>query len=261
VSKVLTIVLENHGVDAVTHEMPHLVQLGRTYGSTTAYSALRHPSLPNYLALAAGSTVGVRDDASPAHHPVPGPSVFDQAVAAGRTARTYAEAMPAPCTRENAGRYLVRHNPWTYFSDPASQQACATDDVPAGTTAAGALHDDLAAGALPTVGLLVPDSCDDAHDCSLATADAWVAGWTSQVLKGPDWAAGRLALVVTFDESEPSGDNVVLTVVAAPGLSGTVARGPLTHLSWSRWMSTVAGGPPLRDAGGASSLGEAFGLS
>lgn len=110
------------------------------------------------------------------------------------------------------------------------------------------------------VGLLIPDLCNDAHDCGLATADAWVAGWTSQVTQGPDWKAGRLALVVTFDEAEARGDNTVLTVVAAPGLHGVVAAAPLTHLSWTRWMSDLAAAPALGEAGSATSLGAAFGL-
>ena len=95
VTKVLTIVLENHGPAAVTAHMPGLVGLAHTYGQTSRYHALTHPSLPNYLALAGGSTFGVTDDAPPAAHRVPGPCVFDLAVGAGRTARTYAEAMPA----------------------------------------------------------------------------------------------------------------------------------------------------------------------
>lgn len=146
VSKVLTIVLENHGVAATVSGMPQLARLGQTYGQTSHYRALTHPSLPNYLAMAGGSTFGVRDDRPPSAHHVRGASVFDQAVLAGRTAKTYAEAMPANCALDSDGGYAVKHNPWAYFSDTASRAACAAGDVPAGTTSAGALHDDIAAG-------------------------------------------------------------------------------------------------------------------
>ncbi|HEX5333456.1 MAG TPA: hypothetical protein VFW79_12505, partial [Cellulomonas sp.] len=98
ITKVLTIVLENHGVAAVTAGMPKLMKLATTYGRTSLYSATTHPSLPNYLDLAAGSTFGVTDDSPPAAHPIQGPSVFDLARTSGRSARTYAEAMPAACS-------------------------------------------------------------------------------------------------------------------------------------------------------------------
>lgn len=245
---------------ALTAHMPGLVGLAHTYGQTSRYRALTHPSLPNYLALAGGSTFGVTDDAPPAAHREPGPCVFDLAVGAGRTARTYAEAMPASCAQQSQGRYAVKHNPWAYFSDDTSRRACVADDVPLGNATSGTLVDDIAAGTLPEVGLVVPDLCNDAHDCSLETADAWVSGWVSRVLRGPDWRAGRLAVVVTFDEAEASGDNTVLTVVVAPGLHGVVADGALTHASWTRWMSDLAGSPAPGDARTARSLGAAFGL-
>ena len=45
------------------------------------YTAIRHPSLPNYLAIASGSTHGVTDDGDPSAHQLRGRTVFDQAIA------------------------------------------------------------------------------------------------------------------------------------------------------------------------------------
>lgn len=260
ITKVLTIVLENHGVAAVNRDMPHLVALARQYGRTSNDRAVTHPSLPNYLALAGGSTFGVHDDAGPSAHPLTGPSVFDLAISHGRSARTYAEAMPTRCALTSHGRYAVKHNPWTYFSDPESRRRCAVDDVPLGTMTSGRLASDIADDSLPTVGLVIPDLCDDAHDCGLATADAWVADWVSRLQQGEDWSSGHLAVVVTFDEAETGGDNTVMTVVIAPTLHGVVVDQALTHLSWTRWMSDLVDTPAPRDAADAPSLGAAFGL-
>ena len=260
VTKALTIVLENHGAAAATAGMPQLVRLARTYGQAVHYRAVSHPSLPNYLALAGGSTFGVTDDGSPAEHPVHGPSVFDLALVTGRTAKTYAEAMPTSCARRSQGRYAVKHNPWAYFTDDASRRGCAAADVPLGGPDSGALAEDIAAGTLPVVGLIVPDLCHDAHDCPVSIADAWVSAWVSQVLQGPDWRAGRLAVVVTFDEAEKSSDNTVLTVVIAPGLHAVRADADLTHQSWTRWMSDLAGSAAPAGCASAGSLGAAFGL-
>jgi acid phosphatase len=253
-------VLENKSEQTAARGMPRLAALASRYGQAPRWSAVTHPSLPNYLALAGGSTSGVTDDASPAAHPVHGPSVFDLALATGHTATTYAESMPRPCALAPSGRYAVKHNPWPYYADAASRRLCAAHDVPLGTLTSGALHADVARGTLPAVGLVVPDLCNDAHDCSMATADAWLARWTTQVMAGPDWKAGRLALVVTFDEAEHEGPNTVLTVVAAPQLSHRVVTTPLTHLSWTRWVSDLVGARAPRGAATAPSLGKAFGL-
>ncbi|MCW2691938.1 MAG: phosphatidylinositol-3-phosphate phosphatase [Mycobacterium sp.] len=260
VTKVLTVVFENHGEQAALDGMSYLAGLARTYGQSADYRGVAHPSLPNYLAIAGGSTFGVGDDADPSAHRLTGPSVFDTAVAAGRTAAVYAEAMPGTCAPTAAGRYAVKHNPWPYFADPASAANCQAHDVPAGTPASGALAADIAAGRLPTVGLLVPDLCNDAHDCSLATADTWLRGWMTSLLAGPDWASGHLAVVLTFDEGTDSPTGPLLTVVASPRLHGVVAQPAVDHLSLCRWLTDLVGAAPLRQAAGSTSLGAAFGL-
>ena len=259
-AKLLTIVEENHSEQTALAKMPYLAGLSAKYGRTSAYSALAHPSLPNYLALVGGSTFGVTDDASPAAHPLPGPSVFDQAISAGRTAKAYIEAMPSPCALSNSGRYAVRHNPWTYFADPTERAHCQAYDVPAGTPSAGALHDDVTAGTLPTLGWVTPDLCNDAHNCPARVADDWLRGWLPVIMDGPDFRAGRLAVVVTFDEAEGSGPNTVLTTLIAPGVRHVVSAANCTHYCWTRYAAELTGTPPLRQAAGSPSLSTAFGL-
>jgi hypothetical protein len=252
ITKVLTLVEENHGLASARSGMPYLASLATRYGEATAYRSLTHPSLPNYLALTAGSTLGIHDDGGPSSHPVSGPSVFDLALRTGHTAKVYAESMPSNCARASGGRYAARHNTWTYF--PAST-GCKALDVPA-----GAIDADVRAGTLPNVGMLIPDLCHDAHDCSLGQADGYLRDVMRTVLSGPDWRAGRLAVVVTFDEVGGSGSGTLLTVVVAPSLHGVRVSTPLSHLSWCRWMTDLVGAPPLRDAARATSLGKAFHL-
>jgi acid phosphatase len=260
-SKVLVVVLENHSQSEVLSQMSYLKSLSSKYGRTTAYRANTHPSLPNYLVMAGGSTFGVTDDKNPSGHPLRGLSVFRQAYNNHRTAKTYAESMPSRCKLVDYGRYAVRHNPWTYFADSAERSACGSYDVPSGTASSGALRNDTVAGRLPNVGLVVPNVCSDAHDCSLATADKWLRAWVPVWLAGPDYRAGRLAVVVTFDEDDRSQGNSVLTVVIHPRLSGRVVSTAATHYNLSAWLSRVAGGLPLRNASGKVSLGKLFGLA
>lgn len=254
VDKVLVFVVENHSLDQMRSEMPYTFSLAERYGYTTSYSALTHPSLGNYIAIAGGSTWGIDDDRNPAAHPIHGPSVFSQALSAGRTAAVYAEGMPARCALENGGsRYVVRHNPWTYFVD--DRLACEQFDVPTDR-----LPSTIAGGALPNVGMVIPNLCHDAHSCSLGTADTWLRANVGRVLDGPDWRAGRLAVVITADEDDHSQDNLVLTTVLHPSLRHVIVDQPLSHLSLSRFLSEAAHQPPMREAAAAPSLGDAFHL-
>jgi hypothetical protein len=253
VSKLLVLVVENHSLDEMRSEMPWTYALAQRYGYATAYRAMTHPSLPNYLAIAGGSTFGVTDDHDPSSHPLSGPSVFGAALDAGLTARVYADAMPSPCLLTSTDQYAVRHNPWTYFVDERSQ--CGRLDLPLEHFA-----DDVRAGRLPDAGMVVPDICHDAHNCSLGIADAWLHQEVGLAMSGRDFRAGRLAIVITADEDDGSQDNAVLTVVVHPSLHHRVVDSPLSQLSLSRLYTEVLGTAPLRGAASAPSMATAFGL-
>jgi len=260
VDKVLVIMEENRTVADVSANMPFLMSQSATFGSASDYYAIRHPSLPNYLAIAGGSTFGVTDDRGPAAHQLAGPSVFGSLLAAGRRAKTYAEAMPDSCQLRNHGRYAVRHNPWTYFADPAERASCTQFDVAAGSPTSGALADDVSAGTLPNLGLVVPDLCHDGHDCSASVTDAWLQSWLPVMEAGPDFRAARLAIVVTWDEDDRKTANRVPMIVIHPSLKHTQVAERLDHYALSGSILRMAGLEPLREAGQAPDLFAAFGL-
>jgi phosphatidylinositol-3-phosphatase len=257
--KLLVVVLENHSAQAVGQGMPQLAATAKRYGRATRSFALTHPSLPNYLAIAGGSTFGVRDDNLPAAHPLTGPSVFGQVLASGKPAKSYVEDMTGTCATRPSGRYAVKHNPWAYFT--AERTACRRYDLPAGTPTHGALRNDISAGALPTFSLLIPDLCNDAHDCSLGTADDWLHRWLTVLLAGPDFRAGRLAVVITFDEDDRHSGNHIFTAVLHPSLHGKVVGTALDQYSLSTAVSGLAGQRGLRQAAKATNLLAAFGLA
>lgn len=254
VTKLLVFIEENHSLSQMKAEMPYAFGLAERYGYATDFTAIQHPSLPNYIAVAGGSTHGITDDDGPADNPVPGRSVFGQAIAAGKTAGVYADGMPENCALEDGGSdYAVKHNPWAYFPDERGD--CEKYDVPLDH-----LDEAIDAGTLPNVAMVIPNLCNDAHDCPLDTADSWLEDRMSSVLSGPDWKAGRLAVVVTGDEDDHSQGNRVLTVVVHPSQQGNVVTSPLTHYSLSGLFSDVTGTSRLGEALTAPSMADAFRL-
>jgi acid phosphatase len=252
-SKLLVFVVENHSLSQMRSQMSWTSHLGKRYGYATRYRGVSHPSLPNYLAIAAGSTFGVRDDGPPPSNPVKSRSVFGAALKAGLTARVYAEDMPSNCAPKTVGLYAVKHNPWPYFVH--EHRRCGRDD-----TSLARFGADVRRGRLPNAGMVIPNLCNDAHNCPLSTADAWLKTEVGDAMSGPDFTSGRLVIVITGDESDGSEGNRVLTVVVHPSVRGVVTSTPLTHRSLCRLYTQVLGLPALRHARSAPSMKKAFGL-
>jgi acid phosphatase len=258
----LVIPLENHSQSEALAQMPHLAAWAHTYGQATSYYAITHPSLPNYLAIWGGSTFGTSSDCSVGSTGcVPSaPSVWGQTLAAGGTAIAYQESMSSNCQTGGSGDYAPRHGPWPYWTDSSERSYCQANDVPSGGLLSGRLHDDINAGTLPVTGELTPNLCNDAHDCSLSTADNWLAGWLPLIMAGPDFTAGRLTVIIVFDEDDSSQNNNVPFVVIDPRLHGVTVTGTYNHYSLTRWLDENAGVPLLRNAASAPDLRGAFGL-
>jgi hypothetical protein len=202
---VVWIVLENHSFpeligptgSTARASSPYLNSLAGRCGLATDYWGITHPSLPNYIAMVSGRTGGIRKSCTPRECPQHRRTLFQQVRAHGETWRVYAESMPRACRKTDAYPYVVRHNPPAYFPD---LPGCGHRDLPMGTTAGGPFLDRVRAGKLPALTLVIPDQCNNTHDCPIETGDAWLSRLVPQILDGPDYAAGRAAVLVTWDE-------------------------------------------------------------
>ena len=254
VTKLLVIVMENHSLKQMQSGMPYTFAQATTYGYASQYRAIRHPSLPNYVAILSGRPHGVSDDQNPSAHRLGGETVFGQAVRKGRSAKTYAEGMPGNCATHNGGdHYAVRHNPWAYFV--GERKLCTSNDVPISRLGA-----DIDRGTLPNAGLIIPNTCHDAHDCSLKTADAWFSSTMKKIYAGKDWKAGRLAVVLTADEDDRVSGNRVLTVVIHPSQHHRVVTTPLSHYSLTGLYDDALHVNRINNAKTAPSMAAAFHL-
>ncbi len=267
-SKLLVIMEENHSCQVSEVGMPYLTSLGSSPGGAHVvcghWVSLGHGSLHTYIDLADGSDRGIRTDGEPSpSRSFTGPSVFDQAIQAGRTAKVYAESMPHNCSGEDTHLYVARHNPWPYGYDATVRANCGYFDVPLGTTTTGALLNDIQTSKLPTNAMVAPNLEHDAHDGTLAQADAWLRTWIPLIEGGADYQSGRLTVVTTWDEPDldQTGSNPVQTVILHKGLTGqAVAAGTYNLYSVTRWYEDVAGTAHVGNAGTASDLRAALDL-
>lgn len=231
---------------------PYLNSLAQSSAQASHYSAVTHPSLPNYLALTSGTTAGITTDCNPPGGSCldTGPNLAQSLDRAGRSWRMYAESMPQPCSTANTALYAVKHNPFLYFPSVTADAAyCRSHDVPYDRLTA-----DLATpSSLPDFAFVSPNLCDDMHDCSVAQGDAWLRTNIPRILASPAFTRQHSLLVVTFDEGD-SADNVVPCLFAGPAArQHTIVAQPFTHYSLLRTVEDAWGLPPLApaDAGAA----------
>ena len=255
IQHVVVVWLENHEATSVTvGSMPYLFALGQQYGTATQFYAIRHPSLPNYLAFWSGSTQGVTDDGT---YNLSGASISNQMDAAGKSWRTYAQNYPAGGCNKNsgysggvdgwgvAGSYARKHNPAMSFTYVSGDSVRCSNIQPLN-----------AFNPLVNYAFVVPNLCNDAHDCSLGQADSFLRAFLPQVFNSSDWA--HTLLVVSFDEgtSSTNGGGRIYTMVARQGLSGFTSATQHNHYGLLRTIENVFGLPCLGASCSAAPLTE-----
>ena len=223
---VVVVVFENHEADQIVGNSvaPTFAALGRRYARLTHYDGVTHPSLPNYLALVSGSTHGITSDCTDCM--VSGRSLADTLAAAGKTWKTYAEGLPSPgYTGAFAGDYAKKHDPFLYFTRVADSRARRDNVVPFTRLAS-----DLAAHRLPDFSLIVPNLCDDMHDCSVATGDEWLKAHIEPLVHSPELRGG--VVFVVFDEGTTDtggGGNVAALALGPTVRAGSVFSRATNH--------------------------------
>jgi len=176
--------------------MPYLNGLANQYGLATNYFANAHPSIPNYFELATGQVLTLIDASTPRTFPVSTDNVVRELLAAGKTWKSYAEDLPSiGYTGDDTGLYAVRHNPLAYLTDVQNNTQQVQNLVPFSQLAA-----DLNTANLPEYSFIVPNLCNDAHNCPLGTADGWLKTNIDPVIMSPQFQKDGL-LIIVFDEA------------------------------------------------------------
>jgi acid phosphatase len=259
VGHIYEIVFENHEFGSIigSSSAPYINSLASEYALATGYTAVDHPSLPNYLALWSGSTQGVTDDAK--HTFSSGQTLGDQIEASGRSWHVAAQNVPVDTCftgssssggEDGPGKYVRKHEPaisWTTVSQNAERCALITDFT----------HFDPAVG---NFWFIVPNLCNDMHDCPVATGDAWLRGFLPKIINSAAYKADGL-IVLTFDEGSGSagGGGRIATILISPKArtqyESSVAH---DHYSLLRTIEDLWGMPCLANSCSATPMREFF---
>jgi hypothetical protein len=208
---------QNYTTSYNSANMPYLTSLANTYGLGVNYYSDTHPSIGNYLNLATGYILTDDDSETPTSFPVAKNNIALEVQKAGKTWKDYVESLPSVknCGGLNPGAYYVRHDPLEYMTTVNKETAhyvCFSQ-----------FAKDLANHALPTLSWIVPNGCDDAHDCSIETFDAWLKKEIAPLVASSYFQkGGKGLLIIVFDENADSGVPDCETITEGQGCGGQV---------------------------------------
>jgi hypothetical protein len=233
--------------------------------------AVTHPSLPNYLALASGSTQGQSgtDKVSAGEFSVP--SLWDQLTAAGVSWGVYEEGMPGACWNGTSyndtaaggtdGQYLLRHNPATAFAPVYTSAECQKVQPLSA----------LSLSALPQVSFVTPNVCDDDHGIPSGSYDPYqdcVKGSAALLQRGDSWLRSHVSawtaagadVLITWDEGAgdagvngtTTGGGRVAALLTGPGVTPGQDPAQYSHYSVLAGIEDLYGLPLLAGAATAN---------
>jgi len=253
------IVMENPEYSSIvaSSQAPYLNGLIRRFGLATNFDAVSHPSEPNYFALFAGSTFGVRDDGT---YNLSAKNVADQLEAHGRTWHVYAQDLPNSCSTVTsarggvdlvglAGAYARKHEPAISFTDISRSARCSRITRLASFSPTAASFE-----------LIVPNMTNDMHDGTIAEGDAFLRAFVPRITASAAFA--HSLLLITWDEGSTSigGGGHVATLIISPSVrAGRRSSVSHTHYSILRTIEDAWGLGCLGHSCAANDLREFFG--
>jgi len=155
----------------------------------------------------------------------------------------------------------VRHNPFVYYGDIASNTTQCARVIPAGI-GDDAFLDDLASTSNASNYMwLSPNICNDMHNCNVTTGDGYLANLVPQILNSTVFTTQRAALFITFDEdSKGKGAPAMYSVWAGPTVKTSYSSS--IDYNHSSLLATIEANwnlPPLTaNDSGAANMSEFF---
>jgi phospholipase C len=136
-------------------------------------------------------------------------NLFRQIREAGGTPRTFVDGASEPCS---VGTNAAKHIPALYFQGGDDASHCKDEVLP---------FKELDPDKLPTLAFIVPDQCNDGHNCADSIADSWAKQALTPILDGKSYAEGKTLVVVIYDE-DAEVPNLLIAPTAKAGVNRTL---------------------------------------
>ncbi len=274
---VVTILMENNGLcDILTTTFggcsgsgagTYMTSLAGLYGLATHYTAITHPSEPNYLALIGGSTFGYTSDGN-CCYVIFSPNIVDRLESAGLTWQAFAEDSSGSGTCSFMPPRSGDHFPFIDFSDMNTASRCShflTTSSPTDSEFLAALNSASPANYI----WLTPNDNDNCHDTTVSFCDAYLAALVPLILSSSMFTNQRSALFIGFDEGNNycptanTGSDCVYAAWAGPVAKNAVASSSsYSHYSYLHTVEANWNLAPLTsNDSGAATMGEFFGTN
>jgi hypothetical protein len=222
----------------------------------------RHPSLPNYLWLEAGTDFGIRDDGNPyVHHQNTHEHLVALLEKKGISWRAYdARTNGKSCPLQ------YWHTPFVFFEDETDNNDLHSAKCIAHDRPFQELKRDLAADQVARYNFIVPTLCNSMHtgcekgDNTIAEGDQWLAKNVPDILNSSAYRRDGVLFVV-WDEGKGTSDGPVPMLLLSPLAKGNGYSNNIhyTHGSLLRTIQEIFGVTPLlRDAAKQKDLRDLF---
>ena len=238
---VVIVIMENQSTDQVIGNVnaPYINSLANSGAYFNNAHGITHPSQPNYLGLFSGSTQGVTDDSCPVNFS--SANLGSQLISSGYTFAGYSEDMPSVgYTGCGYAKYARKHNPWVDFGNVPAASNQPFTAFPTDFTK------------LPTVSFVIPNLCNDNHDCPTNTGDTWIKNKLDGYVQ---WAKNHNSLLIlTWDEDDFQPANHVATVFVGANIRPAVYATNINHYNVLRTLEDMYLLAPLGNAASASPI-------
>ena len=266
---IVTLVLENQGINNTygshcSGDCSYITQLAATFGLAQNYSAVGHPSLPNYLALTSGDNYTrppFDRDCFPQSNGcfVTAPNIIDSIDISGRTWRAYIEDYGGGCSSTGTAFYANQHNPFVYYTDISDNFTRCNRIVNANPGSSGylalptRLFSDLNSTSTASNYMwLSPNLCNDGHDaCApmnnpVSQQNQYLSLVVPGIFNSTIFRTQRAALFIVWDESATTKNDVVTAIWAGPSArTGFTSKSEYSHYSAIKTVETAWNLPSL----------------
>ncbi len=236
---IVVVILENHAFDQIVGSKysPYMNSLinGKNCALFVNAYAVTHPSQPNYLALFAGSTLGISNDDLPGTFPFTQENLGAELLQHGYTFAGYSEDIPSIGFNGKYTKvYARKHNPWVNWQNSKQNGIPARLNLPFSSFPENFSK-------LPTVAFVVPNIDNDMHDGMeperTKRGDNWIKIHLGNYIK---WAEKHNSmLIVTFDEDNVLEGNHIPTFFYGPMVKGGRYTQKINHYNVLRTIEEI----------------------